>query len=292
MDMLLRKKMLKIQERLGMRIGISYGISSIPVIKTPADAMNALRELYKVGAKAFVLPKDMFSEIQDPSDLYKSYYGDLLRIKEEASKLNIELSVRHPGLSDMPDDEMRIFCSITSIMDNRTFIIRPNFYRNMPKEQSLTLAVHKINEIMAEQRGDVKMGIETTGNAYEPGSLDDVIDVVKRTKGTEPIINWAHIHARGTGALRSENDYRRVIEEVVSAIGQGWLRNSYMFFGGVSYGPSGVTGSIPLRESDMKLEYLIKQIMSFGMQGTLILEDPAREKLILSMLDDLARMVR
>ena len=30
-DVLIRKKVLKIQERLGMRIGIPYGISKIPV---------------------------------------------------------------------------------------------------------------------------------------------------------------------------------------------------------------------------------------------------------------------
>jgi len=292
MDMLIRKKLLKIQERLGMRIGIAYGISSSPVIKTAGEAMNVLRELYKVGVKAFVLPKDMFLEIEDASDIYKSYYADLLRLKEEASKLNIELSVRHPKLSEMPDDELRIFTTVASIMDARTFVIRPDFYRNMPKEQSLTLAVHKINEIVAEQRSDVRIGIETTGNTYNPGSIEDVIDVVKRTKATEPVINWAHIHARGSGALRSEEDYRKVIEYVVQSIGHGWVRNAYMFFGGVSYGPSGAIRNIPLRDSDIKLEHLIRQLMSFGFQGTLILEDPERERLILSMLEEIAQMVR
>ncbi len=292
MDMLIRKKVLKIQERLGMRLGIVNGTRDKPLVKTTEDVLFVLRELYKVGLKAFVLPKELFSEITDVSDIYKSYYGDLLKIKEEASKLNIELSLHHPSLTDMPDEELKIFCTIASIMDARMFIIRPNFYRNMPKDQALTLVVYKINEIVNELRLDARIGIEITGKTQEPGSLEDVIDVVKRTRNTEPVINWAHIHARGVGALRSEGDYRHVIDTLRAHIGSGWMRNAYFLFSGVSYGPSGEIQHIPLKESDLRLNDLIRQIMSFGIQGTLILEDPDREKLVLNMLNELAQMVR
>ena len=70
------------------------------------------------------------------------------------------------------------------------------------------------------------------------------------------------------------------------------IKSSYFLFSGITYGPSGEIKHIPLRESDIKLNDLIRQIMSFGIQGTLILEDPEREKLVLDMLDELAQMVR
>jgi endonuclease IV len=63
-------------------------------------------------------------------------------------------------------------------------------------------------------------------------------------------------------------------------------------FSGISYGPSGEIKHIPLADSDINLEYLIKEIMSFNIKGTMIFEDPDKEKFMLRMLEQLANMVR
>ncbi|MEM2963726.1 MAG: TIM barrel protein [Candidatus Anstonellales archaeon] len=292
MDMVIRKKTLKIQERFGMNIGIAYGISRIPVVKTTEQALTALKELYRVGLRAFLLPKELFSGILTSTDLYKNYYGELIKIKELAKKLNIELSIHHPSLGEQPDEDMRTFCNISSIMDCRTFIIHPSFYSRMPHDQALKLAVYKINEVTTGLRVKAKIGIETTGRSDEVGSLEDVIDIVKRTHGTEPIINWAHLHARGYGALRTETDYMRVMTKLKNEIGHGWTSSAYFLFSGISYGPSGEIKHIPLKGSDMNLRFLIKETMAMGLKGTLIFEDPDKEKFILKMLEELADMVR
>ncbi len=292
MDTLIRKKMLKIQDRLGMRIGISYGTEKIPVANTIDKVINVLNDLYKVGIKAFVLPKELFSRIRTTSDLYKEYYGELLKIKELANKYNIQLAVQHTKLSDQPDETLKTFCTISSIMDCRTFIIRPDFYSMMPQDQALRLVVYKINEIMTGLRENIRMGIETTGKVNQLGSLEDVIDIVKRTEKTEPIINWAHIHARGSGSLRTEQDYINVLEKLRQNVGAGMFHDSFFLFSGVSYGPSGEIRHIPLAQSDIKLEHLIKGIMSFNIKGTLIFEDPEKEKFILKNMERLGDLVR
>jgi endonuclease IV len=292
-DMIIRKKALKIQERLGMRIGIVYGTKKVPAPSNLKQSLDVLRELYKVGLKAFVLPPELFSDIKTTGDLYKKKYAELLKIKDEAKKYNIELSLRVPKLSDQPDETLKIFCNIASIMDCRTFVVQPDFYsRIMPHDQALRLAVHKINEIITSLRLKTKIGIETTGRMNQVGSLEDVIDMVKRTESTEPVLNWGHIHARGTGALRTQDDFRRILDQTKVRLGPRWLQNAYFFFSGVSYGPSGFIRSIPLEQSDIRLEYLIKEIMSQSVKGTLVFEDPEREKFILKMLEKLGDMVR
>ncbi|MCK4715080.1 MAG: hypothetical protein KAT35_05860, partial [Candidatus Aenigmarchaeota archaeon] len=195
-------------------------------------------------------------------------------------------------LPEDPDEVMKVFCAICNVMDCRTFIISPDIYKNMPQEQSLRLAVYKINEIMTGLRMPVKMGIETTGKVGQVGSLEQVVDVVKRTQGTEIVLNWAHIHARGSGALRSEDDFRRVLSFVSSQVGRSWVENAYFLFSGVSYGPSGEIKHIPLAQSDISLKNVIRQSVSFGVKGTLIFEDPEKEKLLLRILDDLGDMAR
>ncbi len=291
-EMIIRKKMLKIQERLGMRIGITYGIKKMPVTKTPDDVLRSLKELYKIGLKAFVLPREFFTGISTSSDLYKEYYGNLLKIKDIAKKFNIELSLRHLSLSDQPDETLKTFCKIAAIMDCRIFIIQPTFYSMMPQEQAMKLVVYKINEIMASARSTANIGIETTGKMNQVGSLEDVIEIVKRTQKTEPVINWGNIHARGSGTLRTQDDFRRVMEQLIKEIGPGFTRNAYFIISGVSYGPSGLRRYVPISESDINIGYLIKQIMSFDIKGTLIFEDPNKEKLIIKMIAELEDMVR
>jgi hypothetical protein len=269
-----------------------YGISNLPVVRSTEQALTALRELYKIGMKAFVLPRELFSGIITAADLYKGFYGDLLKIKEMAQKFNIELALHYPGLPESPEEAMKVFCTICNVMDCRAFIITPDIYKNMPQDQSVRLAVYKINEIMTNLRLPVKMGIETTGKISEVGSLEQVVDIVKRTQGTEVVLNWAHIHARGSGALRSEDDFRRVLSYVSSEVGRSWVENAYFLFSGVSYGPSGEIRHIPLSQSDISLKNLIRQSVSFGVKGTLIFEDPEKERLFLRILDDLGDMVR
>ena len=292
MDMLIRKKALKIQERLSMRIGVMYGISSMPVVRNVNQTLHALRELYKIGMKAFVLPRELFSGIVTAADLYKGAYGDLLKIKEMAQKFNIELALHLPDLPEDPDETLKVFCNICNIMDCRTLIINPNIYRNMPQDQSVRLSVYKINEIMTNLRTNTKMGIETTGKVGQVGSLEQVVDIVKRTRSTEVILNWAHIHARGAGALRTEDDFRKVLSHVTNEIGRAWLSGAYFLFSGISYGPSGEIKHIPLAQSDLSLKDMIRQSVSFGVKGTLIFEDPEKEKLLLRILDDLGDMAR
>ncbi len=293
--MLTRKKSLKIQERLGMRVGVAFGIKKKPIVKTTKDVLDALSELYKVGFKAFVLPKEFFINIADNQDIYKEHYSELLKIRNLAQKYNIELSVHNDALPEDPiklDNTLKTFISVAGVMDCRAFILQPTFYKMVPKDQALKLVIYKINEIVNSLNVKTKIGIETTGRLNEVGSLEEVIEIAKRTTGTEPVLNFGHIHARGVGALRDENDFKRVVEKVKREMGAGWAQNAYTFFSGVTYGPSGLRDYVSLLKSDLKLAYLIKSFMTFGVKGTVIFNDPDREKSILNILKQFGDMVR
>jgi len=293
--MMIRKKALKIQERLGMRIGIAYGTRKIPAVKNVNDALDVLRDLYRIGVKAFMLPSSMFNNVTDTNELYNVHYGKLLSIKDLASKFNIEISIHMDSFPDNPeelDKRLKILTSISSIMDSRAFILQPTLYPMMPQDQAVKLVVYKINEIIVGARAKTTIGIETTGKINDVGSLEDVIDIVKRTQSTETILNWGNIHARGSGALRSQLDYKRALDQTRMSIGQQWLNNAYFIFSGVSYGPSGKIRNVPFSRSDLNLEHLIREIMSLNIKGTIIFDDPDKDKFILDMLDKLGDMVR
>jgi deoxyribonuclease-4 len=293
-DMLIRKKSLKIQERLGMRIGVAYGSAKIPVVKKASDALNVLEDLYKVGFKAFLLPRQLFDNVKDMSDLYKDHYTNLLRIKTIASKYNIELAIHNNAMPEEPmlDNAFKIYCNIANVMDAKTLIIHPTFYSRMPHQQALRLTVHKVNEVVNEMRTRMKIGIETTGKIDELGSVEDVIDMVKRTTRTEPILNWAHIHGRDRGLLTHESDFRRIIDKVRAEVGQQWLNDAYFIFSGVTYERSGAIQHKPIARSEMRLEHLVKSIQALSIKGTLIFETPNREEDVVDLLQEIGDMVR
>ncbi len=292
-DMLVRKKALKIQERLGMRLGIIDGTSSRPIVKNVADVSLALNDLYRVGLRSFILPKELFAKIETVQDIYTVHYGDLLKIRDLAKKMNIELAIRHTLLDDQPDEMLKILANVANIMDCRTFIVNPSFYSKiMPRDQALRLAVYKINELMTSLRVKVRMGIEVTSKPGDVGSIEDVIDIVKRTHNTEPIINWGHAHAREGGAFHSQSDIHMVIEHIRSALGNEWMKNALFIFGGVQYNRQGLVKYVPLRKADMRLELLVREIMGYDIRGTLIIQDPEHENSIQEMLEELGDMVR
>jgi len=292
--MLIRKKSLKIQERLGMRIGIAYGSSRIPVVRKASEALSVLEDFYKVGFRAFLLPSQLFENIKDISGLYKEHYTNLLKIKTIASKYNIELSIHNNALPEEPmiDNAFKIYCNIANVMDAKSLIIHPTFYSRMPHSQALRLSVYKINEIVNEMRIRSKIGIETTGKVDDLGSVEDVLDMVKRTTRTEPVLNWAHIHGRDEGVLTHETDFRKIIDKIRAEIGQQWLADAYFIFSGISYDRSGAKQHKPIVRSDMRLEHLIKCVQSLNIKGTLIFETPNRENDIVDILQELGDMVR
>ncbi|HTX44606.1 MAG TPA: TIM barrel protein [Methanocella sp.] len=51
------------------------------------------------------------------------------------------------------------------------------------------------------------IGLETTGDAPEFGSVDDYLDILKEVPGTDIVIDWSHLHARTNGALKDKADY-------------------------------------------------------------------------------------
>ena len=47
-----------------------------------------------------------------------------------------------------------------------------------------------------------------------------------------------------------------------------------------------------MEKADMSLRNMVRQAVSFGVKGTLIFDDPSKEKLVLKILDDIGDMVR
>ena len=63
------------------------------------------------------------------------------------------------------------------------------------------------------------IGVETSGQQSLWGTLDEVLEVVNHVEGTVPVLNMAHIHARGNGSLRTS---RTLVNSSIKSENKWW----------------------------------------------------------------------
>lgn len=121
-----------------------------------------------------------------------------------------------------------------------------------------------------------KIGIETSGRQDLWGSLEEVLEVVNHVEGTIPVLNIAHIHARGNGRMRTSEDYGELFDQVRETIG---TKEFYCHFSGVEHRSGNANHYTQIKKSDLNFEPLAEFIVEDGgwLDITLISDSPLLE---------------
>ena len=133
-----------------------------------------------------------------------------------------------------------------------------------------------------------KIGVETSGRQELWGSLEEVLEVVNHVEGTVPVLNIAHIHARGHGRLRTSEDYGELFDQVRETIG---TKNFYCHFSGVDHRGGNASHYTQIKKSDLNFEPLAEFIVEDGgwLDITLISDSPLLEHDAMFMLQQIER---
>src|SRR2546428_13114165 len=77
----------------------------------------------------------------------------------------------------------------------------------------------------AYKKGKIKsrLGIVATGRQEVVGSLDEILTLVKNAKGILPVLNFAHVHARGFGLFKRAEAFDDVLSRVEKASDGGHI---------------------------------------------------------------------
>ncbi len=156
----------------------------------------------------------------------------LLWIREEASKNDVALSLHAPYAINLASesDEKRKASALRLIqaakaankMGARHVTFHTGYYGSLGREEALKLTVRILREVADEVKDlglKVDLGPETTGKRSQIGSLDDVILIAQEVDGIVPTVDFAHIHVRDGGILRSRSDYEAVISKLEEGLG-------------------------------------------------------------------------
>jgi len=153
-----------------------------------------------------------------------------------------------------------------------------------PRETTEAVAANlrKCRAAMVEEGiDDVTLGLETMGKVSSWGTLEEIEQVMEEVDGIAPVIDFAHLHARGQGCLLSTADFRSAIEECRSAY-KGHL---HCHFSCIEFTEKGERRHLLLEERRPDFKMLVPNLRKLKCDVTIISETPQPTQDALQMKD-------
>src|SRR5919198_1440796 len=96
-------------------------------------------------------------------------------------------------------------------------VFHPGFLLGRTREQAIDSVVEQLGELrvrLEKKDRAVPFGIEVMGRVRELGSLEDVVEISRRTGWVRPVVDFAHMHATSDGAFTSVEPFVEALEQV------------------------------------------------------------------------------
>lgn len=165
-------------------------------------------------------------------------------------------------------------------MDAHVVVFHPGFYGKRTTREALELCVEAMGEVVKSMRslgiGEVHLGPETTGKPSQLGSLDEILTLCERSESTEPVIDWAHIHARERGRLKTSDDFRKVLDEAEKRLGVDAIKNLHCHYTRVEFTEKGERRHHTMDEVEYGPDFrpLASLIAELGLRPVVVSESP------------------
>jgi deoxyribonuclease-4 len=141
-----------------------------------------------------------------------------------------------------------------------------------------------IQHMHEESIRDVKLGLETMGKKGSWGTLQEIAEVADKVEGVVPVLDFAHVHARNGGGLRSGHDFEELLDDLASFY-RGRL---HCHFSCIEFTGQGERRHLPLSAMQPDYRPLVELLRHRATEVTLISETPPPEEGAKQML----RMLR
>jgi len=251
-----------------------FGISGLPISdgKVKFNYASGIKYLKSIGVDAMEL---LFVRNVNVTEQNKEL---ILKAKIEN---NIYLSAHGSHYLNLNADEpykqeeslARILKAAEGLgwIRGESLVFHPGYYMNDSKEQAFETI--KGNLARLPYQG-IDYRLETTGKGSQFGTIQELVGLCKEIPACKLCIDFAHIHARGNGCLKSYHNFAETLQYVADELGKSVLKDLHIHLGGISYNQSGERHHLPLLESDFKYVDCLKALKDFNVTGCVIAEGP------------------
>jgi deoxyribonuclease-4 len=154
-------------------------------------------------------------------------------------------------------------------------VFHPGFLLNRTREEALDSIVEQLGELRARLEGKdraVPFGIEVMGRVREIGSVDDVLEISRRTGWVRPVLDFAHMHATSDGAFTDSAMFAEVLEQADDVLEPG--APFHIHFSDIAFANRNETKHLPYGEGTLRAEPLAEGLQRFERPATVISESP------------------
>ena len=248
---------------------------------------------YPPGSKT---PKDAFDTIKAMGlDALEVEFVRGARISEDkaretgalAKERDVRLSAHAPYFISFNSDKQETRDkSIQWVMDTvhaahnlgaYLIVIHAASYGSSPQTATASVidGLLRCREIMDDEGiNDVILGIETMGKKGQWGTLKEISEVMDNVPGTHPVLDVAHVHARGEGWLKSETEMKELTDEFFNLSGD----IPHFHISCIKYGDKGEISHLPLEAADPDMHHLANVLRDCKKDCTFICESPLQER--------------
>ena len=213
-------------------------------------------------------------------------YHELEELGEIARELDIELSLHTPYYMDLGDADGLAQKSVQSViwggmlaeaMGSPIVVTHLGMFGELhPKEAMNRIAknLRTIRDAYKKSKIRSRLGIEASGRTEVVGSLDEILGLVKNAKGVLPVLNFAHVHARGFGLFKRPEDFDEVLNKVEKASEGGHI---HTHFSGVEHAEGNELRYTPIKKGDLRFEPLAECLLDEDYDLTIVSSSPLLE---------------
>jgi len=216
--------------------------------------------------------------------------GIAREVGEVAKKRGVKLTAHAPYFINLNAREQeKVIASqkrlihtahIASLLGAESIVFHPAYYLNDPPLVVYARVKAVLEETVGLLRAEgnwVLLRAETTGQASQFGTLEEVLNLSAEIQGVTPCIDFAHLHAR-TGRFNSYEESIAILRQVEGRLGRPALDHMHIHLSGIEYGRKGEVKHLNLMESDLRYVGLLKALKEFEVKGLLICESPNLEE--------------
>lgn len=237
---------------------ILFGPAGIPLSCKGRTVVDGIVDVGKLGLDVMEI------QMLRPGE----YTRDVDKIRTTSKDNNVKLFVHAPYYTNLAGGKSQIEKSMSLIKESGVFasrigaeilIVHPGMYYKSRKASMETVVnnLRRLRDSFSNRKLKCKIGLETSGKQPLFGSIDEIVTVCKRVKGIVPVINFAHIHARGNGCLKTPEDFQSIFDKLKALK----LKSYYTIFSGVVYKNGNEIDLTPIKKGDLKFDPLAECIL-------------------------------
>jgi deoxyribonuclease-4 len=154
-------------------------------------------------------------------------------------------------------------------------VFHPGFLLERERAEALTAICEQLGELRERLEGKdraVPFGVEIMGRVREIGSLDDVLEISRRSGWVRPVLDFAHMHATSDGAFTEVEPFTAALEAVDEVLEPA--APFHIHFSDIAYANRNETKHLPYGEGTLRADPLGEALARIERPATVISESP------------------